>query len=172
MIATADPLTFSAGVQIDLLPGFESPFGRDFTAEIKSCQGATPPATFIDPSYTVIPENTLLTELLTSVDNIKDISTYPNPTTDLVSITVKEEKYLPYQLQVLSVDGSILQEVNLSREQSTYQFDFRYYQEGMYILQFDTHEQVISKKVFVFKKYASYFSNNLIYSLKLKTRFR
>lgn len=81
---------------------------------------------------------------LTSKENLlnnTEVSIYPNPVTDKVNIKVSENSIIR-KIRILSIDGRIVKTIENSPS-----IDVKNINSGIYILQIETNNNIISKKI-------------------------
>ncbi len=82
--------------------------------------------------------------VVTSVENLRtdiNISVYPNPTTDLITLDFKTSAGLLNVLTITDLNGKVLQQVKVTNE--TEQLNFSNYANGIYFLTVTENNQLI-----------------------------
>ncbi len=77
------------------------------------------------------------------------VSISPNPTKGHFTLTMINQDNSPAMIQVLSVDGRMLQSKNVGYSNGNFEFDLSNYSAGVYYIQVQTDETLITEKVVV-----------------------
>ena len=86
-------------------------------------------------------ENELITDA--------DIVVFPNPNSGTVNIEITKT-FNSYNLRIYNINGALIGE-NRNITQPTYSFDMSGFTDGMYILQFEIDNQIVSKRIILAK---------------------
>ena len=86
-------------------------------------------------------ENLLITE--------DDVVVFPNPNSGTVNIEITKT-FNSYNLRIYNINGALIGE-NRNITQPTYSFDMSDFIDGMYILQFEIDNQIVSKRIILAK---------------------
>jgi len=150
-INTASEVTYTAGEAVDLLAGFETFLGGDFLAEIGECPSNSSNsniASFADPIETS-PPTSLVENTQATILKDPTLEATPNPTTSWLTVQVTIPTRQLAGIHLYAANGQLLHVEKITSTQQTLLIDFSKYGEGMYILQLQTPDDLISKKIMV-----------------------
>lgn len=87
-------------------------------------------------------------EELTSENNL-EISIYPNPTNDLLNISFSKLYTENIQLELFSIEGKLLNSIEISQDSNDFQFDLSDFPQGIYLCKISTRngESLTSEKI-------------------------
>lgn len=135
-------VNLQARTEVRLLPGFSTgtnPTFRIFVGDFGRCNHAAPLATNDENS----------TDVATGIDavepNSDQVSIYPNPASDFVTIAIHGQELK--QIELMQADGKLLKTVQ--PQQATYELDLNDVNAGMYFIRVSGNRESIVKKIVV-----------------------
>ncbi len=86
------------------------------------------------------------------VDNRMKISIAPNPTTGITYLTLNTNEFTTPTVRLFSVDGKLLKLEELPHSKGTFPLDLSTFPSGLYFMQIQSGEEVITEKVMLGKR--------------------
>lgn len=87
------------------------------------------------------------TDLSVSFNSINNISTYPNPTTDVINVNFKVPTSNISEAQLYNVQGKLIYSLKIQQGINLVQIPIKYQQNGIYLLKIKTKESVQTYKI-------------------------
>lgn len=92
-------------------------------------------------------------EVSTATEELKEfsLSVSPNPASDYISVGISADKNTPVQLMLTSIDGRVVQNINMlaTASQSIRTFNTSNLQKGIYLIQIKSERGLTAKKVVI-----------------------
>lgn len=130
------------GQQVAKLPHNVSTFGEDSDGELYI-------ASFSNGGIYRLVGETVSTENV--IESLKDVQVYPNPTTGITQVSLRSDRLITIEMQLIDMAGKVVTRKTISINGThNEEFDMSNFHSGTYILQISNEEGLLSKQLVVY----------------------